>query len=215
MTPKPEDLDPYFESRQEILSVANKRFRRHGFKSVTMDDLARDLGMSKKTLYEIVGNKQALVDLVLDADMEADDAAIKTANQESSDAISEMLAIAKHFTAAMREVNPAGLYDLQKYYRKSWERLDKHHNEKMINHVGDNILRGQNEGLYRPEINRDLIAQLFVTASQSIINPEGKQLGKAEWHNILNEFMLYHLLGVCSPAGRELLTTYLERTPNA
>lgn len=207
--------DPQHETRVEIVALASKRFGLHGFKSVTMDDLARDLGMSKKTLYEVVGNKQTLIDLVIDSDMEADDQAILQASENATDAIEELLEIAKHFTQSMRDTNPASLYDLQKYYRKSWERLDCHHNEKMIDHVRANLRRGQSEGLYRKELHLELIAQIFVSAPQAMMDPERMRVGQQEWNNLANQLIHYHLLGVCSSEGRDLLSVYLERSTNA
>ena len=215
MSQNPQSIGPRTEIRNEIVALAAKRFGLHGFKSVTMDDLARDLGMSKKTLYEVVGNKQTLIDLVLDTDMEADDQAILRASEHAKDAIEEMLEIALHFTQSMRETNPASLYDLQKYYRKSWERLDCHHNEKMIEHVRSNLRRGQAEGFYRQDLHLELIAQVFVSAPQVMMDPARMRVGQEEWNNLANQLIHYHLLGVCSPDGRALLTTYLERSPNA
>ncbi len=205
-------LDPL---REEVLQVAAKRFRRYGFKSVTMDDIARALGKSKKTLYTVVANKQELIDMVLDADMQSDDAAVKRSAAEASDAIDEMLRIARYFTEHMQDMNPASLYDLQKYYRPSWERLDQHHNEKMIEHVRANLRRGQAEGLYRLDMDRELIAHLFVMAPQAFLNPDRFKFRQQDWENVLTQFMLYHLLGICSPQGRDLLSTYLNRTPVA
>ena len=216
MQPTPTDhTEPQNDARELIIQTALRRFRRHGFKSVTMDDLARELGMSKKTIYEVVGNKQTLIDLVLDVDMEADDQAIHRARENASDAVEEMLNITHYFTDSMREINPASLYDLQKYYRRSWEKIDLHHNQKMIEHVRANLLRGQHEGLYRTDLDVELISQLFVVMPQTILNPERIQVSQEAWSGALNQLMLYHLLGVCSPAGRELLSVYLERSPNA
>ena len=199
--------------REEVIAAAHKRFRRHGFKSVTMDDIARELGRSKKTLYTVVSNKQALIDLVLDFDMASDDAAMEDITGNADDAVDAMLKIARHFTEQMRDTNPASMYDLQKYYRPSWERLDAHHNEKIIAHVRTNLRRGQAEGLYRDDLHRELIAHLFVQAPQSFIDGERFPLQQHEWDVVLGQFMLYHLHGVCSPKGLALLSTYLERTP--
>jgi len=178
-----------------------------------MDDIARALGRSKKTIYTVVSNKQELIDLVLDDDMDNDDRAVGDIAKGADDAIDEMLQIARYFTEQMRDMNPAGLYDLQKYYRPSWERLDAHHNDKMIEHVRANLRRGQSESLYRDDMNRELIAHLFVQAPQAFLDQERFPLKQHEWDGILNQFMLYHLLGICSPAGRNRLTTYLQRTP--
>lgn len=197
--------------RSEVIEAAERRFHRHGFKSVTMDDIARELGRSKKTLYQVVANKQELIDLVLDFDMARDEALVAKARDESVDAVDEMLRIARYFTEQMRETNPAAVYDLQKYYRPSWERLDAHHNDEMIAHVRANLRRGQTEGLYREDLHRELIAHLFVAAPQAFMNGERFPLEQHEWQTILSQFIRYHLSGVVNDRGRTLLDEYLSR----
>ena len=197
--------------RDQVVAAAERRFNRHGFKSVTMDDISRELGMSKKTLYQVVPNKQALIDLVLEHDMARDDALVAKARADSSDAVDEMLRIARYFTEQMREVNPAALYDLQKYYRPSWERLDAHHNDEMIAHVRANLRRGQAEGLYRDDLHRELVALLFVRGPQAFLDQERFPLQQHEWREVLNQFMAYHLNGVVNDRGRGLLQDYLTR----
>ena len=194
-----------------VIEEATRRFNRHGFKSVTMDDIARALGMSKKTLYQVVPNKQVLIDLVLAADMARDTALVERARAESTDAVDEMLRIARYFTEQMREVSPASLYDLQKYYRPSWERLDAHHNDEMIGHVRANLRRGQAEGLYRDDLHRELVATLFVRAPQAFLDQERFPLKQHEWDEVLGQFMRYHLNGVVNDRGRALLHDYLSR----
>ena len=197
--------------RAQVVAAAERRFNRHGFKSVTMDDIARELGMSKKTLYQVVANKQALIDLVLEHDMARDDALVAKAREDSSDALDEMLRIARYFTEQMRETNPAAIYDLQKYYRPSWERLDAHHNDEMIEHVRANLRRGQAEGLYRDDLHRELIAHLFVQAPKAFMDGERFPLRQHEWETILGQFMSYHLRGIVTAAGRERLEANLNR----
>ena len=192
----------------QIVAVATRHFYRYGFKSVTMDDIARALGISKKTLYQVVDNKQDLVDLVVDADIAADEAAVVDARQQSVDAIDEMVRIARYFTASMREMNPGTVYDLHKYYRPAWERIDAHHSTKMIEHVRANLRRGQAEGLYRLEIDRELIAHLFMQMPKMFMDGETYRVAEDKWGHVLTELMRYHLLGVCSDEGRRRLATY-------
>ena len=197
--------------RDTVVDAAMRRFNRHGYKSVTMDDIARELGMSKKTLYQVVPNKQALIDLTLECDMARDEALVERACAESVDAVDEMLRIARYFTEQMCKVSPAALYDLQKYYRPSWERLDAHHNDEMIARVRANLRRGQAEGLYREELHRELIAHLFVRSPQAFLDQERFPLKQHEWDDVLNQFMRYHLNGVVNDRGRALLREYLSR----
>ena len=211
MSESPTKADPEADLRAQVVEAATRRFNRHGFKSVTMDDIARELGMSKKTLYQVVANKQELIDAVLDADMANDDAQVARACAESADAVDEMLRIARYFTEQMRETSPAALYDLQKYYRPSWERLDAHHNDERIAHVRANLRRGQEEGLYRDDLHRELVAHLFVAAPQAFLDVDRFPLRQQDWDVILGQFMAYHLNGVVNDRGRALLQDYLTR----
>ena len=217
----PPDTDPAAQAlRDELVAVADRTFRRHGFKSVSMDDLARAMGRSKKTLYQAVASKEELIDLVLDADMCRDDEAVSRIAREAADAVDEMLRIGRYFAEQMLDTDPAGLYDLHKYYRPSWERLDRHHNVEMIGHVRANLRRGQAEGLYRDDMDRELVALLFVSAPKVMLNPERLDMRARDWDATLRQFLHYHLLGVCSAAGRERLAAYLRQprdpdTPSA
>ena len=211
MSQPPKSSSPADAVRQQVVEAAERRFNKHGFKSVTMDDIARELGMSKKTLYQVVPNKQELIDAVLDVDMANDDAQVAKACADSADAVDEMLRIARYFTEQMRETSPAALYDLQKYYRASWERLDAHHNDERIAHVRANLRRGQAEGLYREDIHRELIAHLFVAAPRAFLDVERFPLRQQDWDVILGQFMAYHLNGVVNDRGRALLQEYLTR----
>ena len=85
----------------------------------------------------------------------------------------------------------------------------------MIEHVRANLSRGQKEGLYRTDLHLDLISQIFVSAPQAMMDPSRIKIGQEEWNNLANQFILYHLLGVCSQAGRDLLSTYLQSSTNA
>ena len=201
--------DPDDALRAEVIAAAGERFRRHGFKSVTMDDIARELGRSKKTLYTVVANKQELIDLVIDDDMRCDDEHVARARAESTDAVDEMLRIARYFSESMRQMSPAAMYDLQKYYRPTWERIDRHHQHEMVEHVRANLRRGQAEGLYRDDLDRELIAHLFVRSPQAFLDESAYQPRQDSWGHVLTQWMRYHLLGIASDAGRELLDRYL------
>ena len=196
--------------REQLVEGARRSFRKPGFKSVSMDDLARQLGRSKKTLYQVVDSKTQLIDLVLDGDMRADDEALRQICETAQDAVDEMLQVVLYFTTMMREINPAGLYDLQKYYRPSWELLDCHRNDRMVEHVRANLRRGQGEGLYRSDMDRELVARLFVHAPHVMLDQEQFDMRERPWEDTLTQFMRYHLHGVCNAAGLAVLARYLN-----
>ena len=206
--PAPQDaLDSL---RRELVEVATRLFMRLGFKSVTMDDIAREMGRSKKTLYQVVSNKQELVDMVLDADMAVDEHATREAKHHSQDAIEEMLLIAKHFVASLRDMRPVVMYDLQKYYRSTWKRVDCHHREQGVGSIQANIDRGKAEGLYRQDVDSEIIAQLFAAAPKTFLEPGGYEVKEGSWPHVLRQFISYHLRGIASPKGLKLLDQYLS-----
>ncbi|MEM9259152.1 MAG: TetR/AcrR family transcriptional regulator, partial [Bacteroidota bacterium] len=141
------------EIKQQLIQTADEMFMRLGIKSVSMDDIAREMGVSKKTVYQVVDNKKSLVRLVMEEDACKDVEVIKENHEQSKDAIDEFLRNSRYFIRQMREISPATLRDLQKYYPDIWkEQLQAHHAE-FTQSIADNLERGMEEGLYRDDLD--------------------------------------------------------------
>ncbi len=175
-----------------------------------MDDIARDMGMSKKTLYQLVENKTDLIEKVIELDMSCDKLEVEKAKLESTDALHEMLHVVGYFSRVMREQSPAAMYDLQKYYRPLWERIDKHHYSDMIVTVHANLQRGMEEGLYRSDLDAEIIGLLFLNGPKTFLDLDRIEVESSRWPHVLMQFMRYHLYGVCSDHGREVLEQHLR-----
>ncbi|MEO1713366.1 MAG: helix-turn-helix domain-containing protein, partial [Bacteroidota bacterium] len=106
---------------RDILSRSKRLFLRYGIRSVTMDDISKEMGISKKTLYQYVDNKADLIRRILYQTLQEEKAAQEKISQAAQDAIQEMIGIVKHVTKMLSMVPPSTLYDMQKYYRESWE----------------------------------------------------------------------------------------------
>ncbi|MEL7161032.1 MAG: helix-turn-helix domain-containing protein, partial [Bacteroidota bacterium] len=102
--------------KQLLIQTADEMFMRLGIKSVSMDDIARQLGVSKKTIYQVVDNKKELLSLVIEEDACKDKEVIAENREQSRDAIDEFLRNSRYFIRQMREISPATMRDLQKYY---------------------------------------------------------------------------------------------------
>ena len=103
--------------KQQILIKSMEMYMRYGIKSITMDDISRKLGISKKTLYQYVDNKGDLINKIFEIEMAKEKETVTKITEESKDAIDEILGIAKYVTQQLREYSPTIMYDLQKYYR--------------------------------------------------------------------------------------------------
>ncbi|MCB0705440.1 MAG: TetR/AcrR family transcriptional regulator [Saprospiraceae bacterium] len=196
------------DTKQKILSSAAELFMRYGIKSVSMDDIARELGISKKTLYQVVDNKAELIDEVIAQYLEGEECSIETIRKSATDSIEEMLLISAHVTQVMRQLRPATIYDLQKYHKSAWMRIEGHHQEHVYKVVSDNILAGIQQGLYREEVDADIIARLYVSKSFVLVDEKIFPLKDFHRDKLLLEFIYYHIHGIASAKGLEVLQKY-------
>ncbi|MBR9922470.1 MAG: TetR/AcrR family transcriptional regulator [Bacteroidetes bacterium] len=198
-------------TKTKILEAARELFMRYGVRSVTMDDIARELGVSKKTLYQVVSNKAELIDGVVDQFLAGEELAIAFIQSKAEDAISEMLLITQHVTQVLRQLKPATVYDLQKYYREAWNRVEAHHQDHVYQVVKDNVETGIKEGLYRSDLDSDFIARLYVSKSFILVDEEVFPLREFDRDKLLREFFDYHIHGIASPKGLEVLEKYKKQ----
>ena len=178
---------------------------KYGIKSITMDDVSKELGISKKTLYQYVENKKDLIDKVMQQNFANELRDIAEIHQNSKDAIDEMLQVSKHVTQQLREMHPSVVYDLQKYYRESWQEMEKFHEEFIYGQIKQNIERGQQEGLYRLDLDPDIIAKLYVSKTMVIVDESTFPLREYNRETLFLEYIFYHIRGIASLKGLKLL----------
>jgi len=199
------------EQEQKILSQAEALFMRVGIKSITMQDLSRELGISKKTLYQYVDNKADLVLKIMYNHAQTEMEAVKKITAESKNAIDEMLEIARYSLEQLREISPTVIYDMKKYYRKSWDIFEKLHQEHSGGVIVKNFNRGVEEGLYRDDFDMDIVSKLYVSKTFLLVEETLFPLRKYDRRHLMNEFIKYHLYGIISPKGKKQLEKYLTK----
>ncbi len=160
-------------ARGRIVQVAHKHFLSHGFRGVTMDDLARELGMSKKTLYTHFGSKLALVDAVLRdlADRVETDLARIT-----SDTSADFLKTLHHLLASLQkhtgEIQPPFVRDLRREAPELFKIVEDRRRQIIQRYFGSFFARGRKLGTVRKDISTDLIIiAVLLAATQAIMNP--------------------------------------------
>ncbi len=185
----------------KILEQAGQVFMRYGMKSVTMDDIARELKMSKKTLYKYVSDKGDLLAKVMTNHCQTEQAQCLEILNASNNAIDEMISITKHVGSMIKEIHPSIHYDLEKYYPEAWKIMADHKNEFVITCVEKNLLRGIEEGLYRENLDAKIISTIYVHKMDLVFDGQIFPSKDFRFENVYFEMMRYHLRGIASKKG--------------
>lgn len=185
-------------------------FKRVGLKSVSMDDIARELGISKKTLYQMVDTKEDLIVRVMKHDFEADVALFTENNQQANDAIDEFLRNSRYFIREMRTISPTTLRDLQKYYPTIWKGVLQEHHAEFERSLACNIERGMEEGLYRDNLEPEVLATLYSGMMAMAIDRQAFPNHDRPLSSIIRQMTEYHFNGIVNQFGRERLDQYLS-----
>ncbi len=204
-------LDELFFSTEspeltKILDTAEQLFRKYGIRSVAMSDIAQGLGMSKKTIYVHIANKDELVDKVIRRHFCQEFYSVQDIMTEAKDALDVLRKISLHVQREMQNISPALIFDLQKYHSESWALVMKFHSDVVAKQIRANLEQGMIEGLYRKDLNVDLISRIYANSLPIFTdNDFFEQHSRAEIHQ---QFIKYHILGIVSEKGRERLKSY-------
>ena len=187
-------------------------YNRYGIKSVTMDDVASMLGMSKKTLYQFVIDKKDLVGKVIEMVIEQKDCQQNEVYSKSLNAIEEIFELANLMNDHVKSYNPTLEFDLKKYYPTLHQKVSQVRRAKMYNSVSANLKKGIKNGIYRDEIDVDIIAKIFVSRVELSFEDTLFQPEEITSSRVFNEMMTYHLHGICNTEGLKILHEKLHTT---
>ncbi len=195
----------FTEQQEKWLKRVEEMFFSYGIKSITMDDVARELGISKKTLYQFVENKNDLVVKVVERHIEVDKTNNACLHRESGDALDEMFGVMKHVNEEISQVKSNIVFDLQKYHRDAWDKMQEYQRGYLHSIVRENLVRGIQEGLYRDDFNVDVVAKIHVAESFMIFDESWFPRGQYPLEALFREFLLYYLHGIVSEKGLKKL----------
>ncbi len=198
-------------TKQEMIAAVAKLYNKYGIKSVTMDDVARELGVSKKTLYENFADKSDLVSEVIDFLIKEKTDFFTQQKKGRENAVEELLFIFKFYLSTVKEFNPSFEFDLKKYYPNIYARVKQRKRKGIMENTMANLKRGKKEGYFRKELNEDFITRLYILRIESL--PESDLFSQEEIFSqkLFEEMFYYHLYGVLSEKGLEYLKNHLEK----
>ena len=204
----------FTEQQEKWLKRVEELFFKLGIKSITMDDVARELGISKKTLYSFVESKDDLVSKVMDRHMAAQCKADEALHAESTNAVDEMVRVIKQILADLGQMKPNVVHEMQKYHRDVWDRINDFQQSYILNMVRQNLEWGREEGLYRSDFELETTARFYIAGAMSIFDEQYFPKPPFTFDGLFKEFIVNYLHSIVSEKGMGILKEKLQTPAN-
>ncbi len=198
------------EKTLHILEKVRRLYYRYGIKSVTMDDVAKHLCISKKTLYKYFTDKEDLVRNIVLLDHSNRNKFFQEIKNKDLNAIEELFEVYRMINTMFRDYNASMEYDIHKYYPGLYSKVKEIRRKKMYDTMYNNMNKGKKEGLYRKELNSKIITRLHVFRVENMFDNDIFTMEELASVKVFNEVFVYHMQGIMSANGR----TFFEKNFN-
>ncbi len=199
------------DKKIEIVKRVWELYREFGIRSVTMDDVVREMGISKKTLYQYFSDKTELVMAVMDSVYEKRKNEMFKVLLGKENAIEEMLTYYGLQLKMIREHKPTLIYDLKKYYPEIHEKVSRRKRQHIYDSVLQNLKRGKSEGLFRADLNEEILARLNLMRIEAIMSSRIFSDEEIVAPYFFKEIFTYHMYGIVNNKGRKILEQNIDK----
>jgi len=199
-----------FEVKDQILKTSAELFLNLGFKSVTMDDIAKKMGISKKTIYTHFSTKTKLVEATSFQIMETINTGINEIRGHDKNPIVELFEIKSFTMSLLKNEKASPQYQLEKYYPKIYKAIKTNQFSLLGNCIGQNLERGISAGLYRSTIPVDFISKIYFLVGTGIKDTAIFPPEKFAMNDLLGLFLEYHLRAIVTSKGLETLKEFIN-----
>lgn len=196
------------ELKDRIKQKAGELYRRYGIKSVTMDEIATQMGVSKKTIYQCFSDKNELVDAVVEEMLEYNKTSCRNSRMQARNAVQEVYLGMESLQEMLDNMNPSILYDIERGHPQTFKKFIEFKYNFLFELMKKNIERGKIEGLYRPEINAEFISKVRIETIMLAFNQDIFPKNQYSLLYIQKELLDFFLFAVASPKGYKLITKY-------
>lgn len=195
--------------KDRIRTAAHELVMQYSIRSISMDDIAAKVGMSKKTLYQYYKDKDELIEAVVEDVLVHNKIHCETDRKSAKNVIHEVFLSLDMMAEMFRSMNTSVIYDLQKYHPKAFQKFLKHKNEYIYNIIRNNLEKGIEEELYRSDINVEVLSRYRVEIMLIAFNPDFVRIVKSTILDVEQEIILHFLYGVVNLKGHKLILKYL------
>lgn len=196
--------------RDKILEKTADLFKVYGIKSNTMDDVAREVGISKKTLYQYINDKEDLIQILIENEYHKTENLVKEIKKQSLNPVDGLIRLNFMIIDFMRGINPASINDLKKHFNSMFLSASERFQSLFFQFIDENINEGKNSGIYRDDINNKLIAQLHSERIQQITESKNIWEIQRSTPDIIKDMTAYYIRGLVNEAGEILLKKHMN-----
>jgi AcrR family transcriptional regulator len=202
-----EELD----NKEKLLKGAEDLFMKYGVRSVSMDDIARHLGISKKTIYQHFADKDDVVATVTKANMERQRKQFEQIASEAKNSIEEMVKLSSCMKENMRNINPSLLFDLQKYHQRAWNEWLNFKHKFIRQSIMRSLKRGMEEGYFRTNINTNILVTMRLEQVQTAFDPAVFPRDQFNVMEVQAQLFEHFIYGLFTEKGKKLYEKYKDK----
>jgi hypothetical protein len=207
---------PSTETMQtKILFKARDLMLQSGLRQVTMDDLAHQLGISKKTIYQYYKDKDDLVKAVVNLELKDHELICKDCKSKAENAIHEMFLLMENMKAMTQTMNPNSMMELEKHFSSSFDMIKNHKDEFLFSLIKQNLMKGIEEGCYRKDLDIDIISKFRLETVFIPFNLHLFPLSKFNSLEVHTQLMEHFVYGLMTIKGHELMDRYKQLSKQA
>jgi AcrR family transcriptional regulator len=198
-------------TEERILKETGKMFFKHGIRTITMDDIAASLGISKKTIYLHYQDKSELVKSFTEAELSMQEKSMNEIKRQSIDSVDEILKLMNYLGNFFSRVSPAVFYDLQKYHPQAWSLFKDFKEKHIIGFVEENLKKGIHQELYRKDLKIKILAKLRIEQVEMGMNPAIFPPDKFRISDVQLTLLDHFLYGIVTLKGFKLIEKYRKK----
>lgn len=191
------------ETKDKIIETATEQFMRFGVRSVTMDDIARQAGVSKKTIYQEFSDKNQLVYDTFSRALENDKCIMEKFPQLKDGVIEHMTGMATYIRERFGDMNPLVLNEIQRYYPEAWQLFEDFKENHIYEEIVGVLEKGKEEGFFRPEIDTRILAMMRLEQMMFSWDPVKFPPSKFNAVDLQIEIFEHFLFGIFTEKGRK------------
>ncbi len=202
------------EIKERIIAKAREQFFRYGVKSVTMDDIAKELGISKKTIYQHFEDKDALVYQLMMGEMAKDKSEWDALNKSTKNVIEKIVKSMDIIKQAFAEINPCTFFDIKKYHPKTWQIFEEHKQDFILASIHQELAEGIEQGFFRADIKVEILARMRMEQVEMGFDPHLFPPNKFSLIDVELTMLDHYIRGILTSKGLDVYQEFMQKAVN-
>lgn len=194
--------------RENIIATAESLFIRLGFKRVTMDDIAREMAISKKTIYQYFKDKNEIVCSVTEKFLKREGCEIQALEENSCNVIEHLVNTSKNLRRQVTSINPGAMYDLKRYFPDGWRIFNHYKQEVFLKSIVKILKQGIDEGYFRPDIDPEILGIMRMEQIQMPFDDNLYPRERFDFTQVQMQLLRSFIAGILTEKGKELFMNY-------